>query len=94
MPHLHLPTDHTDDDLVLAASVAEIVGSEDLYVAWSHERGAGVMPEVDALLVEPRRVNPLAQLLAAIRRALGGRSRRGGTPRHDSPPDPVRRAPA
>jgi hypothetical protein len=27
MPHLHLPIDHTDDDLVLAANVAEVVGS-------------------------------------------------------------------
>ena len=63
-------------------------------MAWSHESGAGVIPEVEAMLVEQRRVNPLAQFLAAIRRALGGRSRRGGTPRHDSPPDPARRAPA
>ena len=32
MPHLHLPIEHTDADLVLAANLAEIVGSEDLYV--------------------------------------------------------------
>ena len=44
MPHLHLPIDHTDADLVLAANLAEIVGSEDLYVAWSHETGAGAFP--------------------------------------------------
>ena len=44
MPHLHLPLDHTDADLVLAANLAEIVGSEDLYVAWSHESGAGAVP--------------------------------------------------
>ena len=27
MPHLHLPIDHTEADLVLAANLAEIVGS-------------------------------------------------------------------
>jgi hypothetical protein len=53
MPHLHLPIDHTDADLVLAANLADIVGSEDLYVAWSHESGAGVIPEVEAVLVAP-----------------------------------------
>jgi hypothetical protein len=52
MPHLHLPIDHTDADLVLAANLAEIVGSEDLYVAWTHESGAGAIPEVEALMVE------------------------------------------
>ncbi len=36
MPHLHLPIDHTDADLVLAANLAEVVGSEDLYVTWTH----------------------------------------------------------
>ena len=51
MPHLHLPTDHTDADLVLAANLADIVGSEDLYVAWSQETGAG-MPEIEAYVSE------------------------------------------
>jgi hypothetical protein len=66
MPHLHLPTDHTDADLVLAANLAEIVGSEDLYVAWSHQSGAGAVPEVEAVLVEPRRMNPFAEAIATI----------------------------
>jgi hypothetical protein len=52
MPHLHLPIDHTDADLVLAANLAEIVGSEDLYVAWSHESGPGAIPEVEAVVLE------------------------------------------
>jgi hypothetical protein len=52
MPHLHLPIDHTDADLVLAANLAEIVGSEDLYVAWTHESGPGAIPEVEAVMVE------------------------------------------
>ena len=61
MPHLHLPTDHTDADLVLAANLADIVGSEDLYVAWSQETGAGV-PEIEAYVSEepPRARSPSA----------------------------------
>jgi hypothetical protein len=80
MPHLHLPIDHTDDDLVLAANLAEIVGSEDLYVAWSHESGAGAVPEVDAVLVESPRTSALSEFFgfvaagcAAFWRALIGR---------------------
>lgn len=76
MPHLHLPLDHTDADLVLAANLAEIVGSEDLYVAWSHESGAGAVPEVDAVLVESHRPSVLAEVagfVAALWRALVGR---------------------
>lgn len=66
MPHLHLPIDHTDADLVLAANLAEIVGSEDLYVAWTHEAGAGAVPEVEAEVREQRRMSPLAAIFAAI----------------------------
>ena len=54
MPHLHLPADHSDADIVLAASVAATVGSEDLYVAWTYESGGGVAPEVEAVVREPR----------------------------------------
>jgi len=71
MPHLHLPIDHTDADLVLAANLAEIVGSEDLYVAWSHDTGAGI-PEVDAVLIEHRPVSPLAEFLAALGAGFAG----------------------
>ena len=76
MPHLHLPIDHTDADLVLAANLAEIVGSEDLYVAWSHGSGAGAVPEVDAVLVESHAPGILAEIagrVAAFWRALVGR---------------------
>ena len=37
MPHLYLPRDHTDADLVLAADVAAAVSSADLYVTWTHD---------------------------------------------------------
>jgi hypothetical protein len=79
MPHLHLPTDHTDADLILAANLADVVGSEDLYVAWTHGSGAGAVPEVDAVLVEARRAGGLAEIVAhvgsgfAFLRALVGR---------------------
>src|SRR5918997_5410276 len=66
MPHLHLPTDHTEEDLVLAANVAEVVGSADLYVAWSHGGGAGAVPEVYALMRDERTPKPLGRLRAGI----------------------------
>jgi hypothetical protein len=70
MPHLHLPIDHTDADLVLAANVAELVGSADLYVAWSHESGAGAVPEVEAVVREERPVSTFAELMASIAAAI------------------------
>jgi hypothetical protein len=75
MPHLHLPADHTEADLVLAANLAEIVGSEDLYVVWSCETGAGAVPEVKAIVRGDHRPNALGALAAAFRafwRALLG----------------------
>ena len=79
MPHLHLPIDHTDADLVIAANLAEYVGSEDLYVAWTAEHGPG-MPEVEATLCEARPASPFAELIASLAagcaafwRALTGR---------------------
>jgi hypothetical protein len=100
MPHLHLPVDHTDADVVLAANLAEIVGSEDLYVAWSHESGPGAIPEIEAVLVLPRPLNPFAEFAAAFAagfagmwRALLGRPRTGTL--HSAPPaDPAKRAAA
>lgn len=74
MPHLHLPIDHTDADLVLAANVADIVGSEDLYVAWCHETGAGAIPEVEAVMraeeQPPRLLPSLFALVAAFWSAI------------------------
>jgi hypothetical protein len=68
MPHLYLPTDHTDADLVLAADVAAAVSSADLYVTWTLEAGTGV-PEIEAVVREERPVqpeNPFAGLGAAL----------------------------
>jgi hypothetical protein len=100
MPHLHLPVDHTDADLVLAANLAEIVGSEDLYVAWSHETGPGAIPEIEAVLVEARPISALSEFMHAFAagfahmwRVLLGRP--GGAAVPSAPPaDPARRATA
>ena len=54
MPHLHLPADHSDADIVLAANLAATVGSEDLYVAWTHDTGAGAVPEIEAVVRDSR----------------------------------------
>jgi hypothetical protein len=70
MPHLYLPTDHTDADLVLAADVAAAVSSSDLYVTWTFDAGAGAgAPEVEAVVREERDqppVNPFAELVVAL----------------------------
>jgi hypothetical protein len=72
MPHLHLPADHSDADIVLAANVAATVGSEDLYVAWTHDSGAGAVPEIEAVVREsrPSAVAWLARGVANCARAL------------------------
>jgi hypothetical protein len=83
MPHLHLPIDHTDADLVLAANVADVVGSEDLFVTWSYETGAGAIPEVEAVLVEQRPLSPFAEIAAAFADLFRGLlGRRRGTAGH------------
>ena len=68
MPHLYLPTDHTDADLVLAADVAAAVSSADLYVTWTLDAGAGT-PEVEAVVREESPAppaNPFAELVVAL----------------------------
>jgi hypothetical protein len=88
MPHLHLPIDHTDDDLVLAANVADLVGSADLYVAWSHVGGPGAVPEVEAVLREERPARPFLAAIAAFWRTLFRRPARVAV---SSPVDAPRR---
>jgi hypothetical protein len=70
MPHLHLPAEHSDADVVLAANVAAGVNSAELYVAWTHETGPGAVPEVEAEVhdrgaaAEP--ASPLVELFAVL----------------------------
>jgi hypothetical protein len=65
MPHLHLPAEHTDADLVLAANLADVVGSDDLFVTWTYEGGPGAIPEIEALVREER-TPVLASLFAGV----------------------------
>jgi hypothetical protein len=60
-----MPADHSDADIVLAANLAATVGSEDLYVAWTHHAGAGAVPEVEAVVRDPR-PSALTSLLRAV----------------------------
>ena len=73
MPHLYLPSDHTDADLVLAADVAAAVASADLYVTWTHDAGPAA-PEIEAVVREesatPRPSNPFADFVVAIMRGI------------------------
>ena len=80
MPHLYLPTEHTDRDLVLAADVAAAVSSADLYVTWTIDAGAGA-PEVEAVVREEPAPAPnafvelfvaIAQGVAALWRSITG----------------------
>jgi hypothetical protein len=69
MPTLHLPAAHTDTDVELAAAVAGVVGSHELYVSWTHGEGAGLPPECETLLEEPREAaapSPLAEMIVAM----------------------------
>jgi hypothetical protein len=70
MPHVHLPADHSNADVVLAANVAATVNSAELYVAWTHDSGAGAVPEVAARLNEPGRepaqAGPFVELFVAL----------------------------
>jgi hypothetical protein len=52
MPHLHLPAQHTDDDLAIAGALATMLRSEELYVAWSTESGPAA-PVIPAALHDP-----------------------------------------
>src|SRR4051794_35830649 len=92
MPHLYLPTEHTDEDLVLAADVAAAVSSADLYVTWTIESGAGT-PEVEAVVREERPVapvTPFAELLVALSQGVpaAGRSL-PGPPAQPLPAAPI-----
>jgi hypothetical protein len=70
MPTLHLPAAHTDTDVVLATELAHIVGSHELYVAWTHGEGPGLVPEVQRTTddEEPRHpaISPFAELVVSM----------------------------
>jgi hypothetical protein len=49
MAYLHLPVEHTEDDLALAGALASLLESEELYVAWSVSGGSS-RPVIPAAL--------------------------------------------
>ena len=72
MPHVFLPSDHTDADLVLAADIAAAVSSSDLYVTWTLDAGAG-SPEVETVVREehePVRRGAFADLFVALAQGI------------------------
>jgi hypothetical protein len=77
MPHVILPAQHTDADLILASQVAAAVDSAELFVTWTPHAGVAI-PEIEAQLREPQHpiaeaVTLFAQALAELWRALTGR---------------------
>jgi hypothetical protein len=74
MAHLHLPAQHTDDDLAIAGALAQVLRSEELYVAWSLD-GGPAEPVIPAQLHVPAsfaaaRREPKPGFLARLLRAL------------------------
>jgi hypothetical protein len=69
MPTLHLPAAHTDTDVALAAELAAIVGSHELYVTWTHGEGPGLPPEVETLTPDETQqspISPFAEVVVAM----------------------------
>jgi len=71
MPHVYMPADHSDADVLLAGLVAEAVGSSELFVAWTSEAGSVSAPEALAPPVPPAPMNPFAEALAEVIVAFG-----------------------
>ncbi len=70
MPTLHLPAAHTDTDVALAAELAAVVGSHELYVTWTHGEGPGLNPEVQAIVHEETRqpglLSPFGEVVVSM----------------------------
>src|SRR5688500_8866308 len=64
MPQLHLPAEHSPEDLVLAHRIAQAVESKDLYVVWNHAAGPGQVPAVRAHVHEP--AHPVVEAVAHV----------------------------
>jgi hypothetical protein len=66
MPTLHLPAAHTDTDVALATEVANVVGSHELYVTWTHGEGPGLPPEVETLTADMTGVSPISPFAEVV----------------------------
>jgi hypothetical protein len=73
MPTLHLPAAHTDNDVALATEIASVVGSHELYVTWTHGEGAGLPPEIEAVVADPDQspISPFAEVIVAMVQGIG-----------------------
>ena len=54
MSRLYLPTEHSEIDRALASAVAEAVESDELFVAWTLDRGTALAPEPEQARVRPK----------------------------------------
>ena len=73
MPTLHLPAAHTDTDVALAAEVAHVVGSHELYVTWTHGEGPGLPPEIETFTDDaphPGALSPFGEVVVAMVQGL------------------------
>ena len=66
MAHLHLPVQHSDDDLAIAGALAQVLHSDELYVAWSAESGAGEPVVAARLQAAPSQPAPRETLLGRL----------------------------
>ncbi len=68
MPHVYLPAEHSEADLVLAGQLADVLESDELYVTWS-PRGYEE-PQVETLVhvreAEPAPAAPEHGLLTEV----------------------------
>ena len=74
MPTLHLPAAHTDTDVALATEVAQVVGSHDLYVTWTHGEGPGLPPEIETVAYSEDAahptITPFGELIVAMAQGI------------------------
>ena len=72
MPHVYMPSAHSDADVLLAGRIAEAVDSSELFVAWTAEAGTVFAPEAPPPAPPaPEPMNPFAQALAEVVVAFG-----------------------
>jgi hypothetical protein len=71
MAYLHLPEQHSTDDLVLAGQIAEAFASEELFVTWTEQEGPGARPTVEAV-VRDAPPNPLIEAIQILASTIAG----------------------
>jgi hypothetical protein len=75
MAYLHLPVEHTEDDLAIAGALASLLESDELYVAWSVTAGAS-RPVIPAALHHEPQCEPGRPPRSLIGSLLGRLARR------------------